>query len=134
MTAKAGVADEGGWSTSAAWFDFDKDGWLDLVVTNYLDWTPQNNEWCGERAPGYRSYCSPNNYHGPKTKLYHNNHDGTFTDVSEKSGIGVAESKGMGVVRPTLTTMAGPTLRSRTTRGQTFFLKTSTMGHSQTNR
>ena len=41
------------------WVDFDKDGWLDLVVTNYLDWTPKNNEWCGERAPGYRSYCSP---------------------------------------------------------------------------
>src|SRR6185437_11238428 len=64
VTAKAGVADEGKWSTSAAWFDFDKDGWLDLVVTNYLDWSPKNNEWCGERAPGYRSYCSPNNYHG----------------------------------------------------------------------
>ena len=98
MTAKAGVADEGKWSTSAAWVDFDKDGWLDLVVTNYLEWTPQNNEWCGERAPGYRSYCSPNNYHGQKTKLYRNNHDGTFTDVSDKSGIGAAESKGMGVV------------------------------------
>lgn len=98
VTAKAGVADEGKWSTSAAWVDFDKDGWLDLVVTNYLEWTPQNNEWCGERAPGYRSYCSPNNYHGQKTKLYRNNHDGTFTDVSDKSGIGAAESKGMGVV------------------------------------
>ena len=98
VTAKAGVADEGKWSTSAAWVDFDKDGWLDLVVTNYLEWSPQNNVWCGERAPGYRSYCSPNNYHGQKTKLYRNNHDGTFTDVSEKSGIGLAESKGMGVV------------------------------------
>ncbi len=98
VTAKAGVADESKWSTSAAWVDFDKDGWLDLVVTNYLDWSPQSNEWCGERTPGYRSYCSPNNYHGQKTKLYHNNHDGTFTDVSGKSGIGMAESKGMGVV------------------------------------
>jgi hypothetical protein len=98
VTAKAGVADEGAWSTSAGWFDFDKDGWLDLVVANYLDWSPKNNLWCGERAPGYRSYCNPNNYKGQKTKLYHNNHDGTFTDVSDKSGVGLPESKGMGVL------------------------------------
>ncbi len=90
VTAKAGVADEGTWSTSAGWFDFDKDGWLDLVVTNYLEWSPKNNLWCGERAPGYRSYCNPGNYKGQKTKLYHNNHDGTFTDVSDKSGVGLA--------------------------------------------
>jgi hypothetical protein len=98
VTAKAGVADEGGWSTSAGWFDYDKDGWLDLVVTNYIQWTPKNNLWCGERTPGYRAYCNPNDYKGQKTKLYHNNHDGTFTDVSDKSGIGLPESKGMGVV------------------------------------
>jgi len=98
VTAPAGVADEANWSTSAGWFDFDKDGWLDLVVTNYLDWSPKNNIWCGEHKPGYRSYCNPNNYRGQKTKLYHNNHDGTFTDVSEKSGVGVPESKGMGVL------------------------------------
>jgi hypothetical protein len=98
VTANAGVADDGAWSTSAGWFDFDKDGWLDLVVTNYLDWSPKNNLWCGERAPGYRSYCNPNNYKGQKTKLYHNNHDGTFTDVSDKSGVGLPESKGMSLV------------------------------------
>jgi hypothetical protein len=98
VTAKAGVADEGGWSTSAGWFDYDKDGWLDLVVTNYIDWSPKNNLWCGERGPGYRSYCNPGNYKGQRTKLYHNNHDGTFTDVSVKSGVGLPESKGMGVV------------------------------------
>jgi hypothetical protein len=98
VTVKAGVADEGAWSTSAGWFDFDKDGWLDLVVTNYIDWSPKNNLWCGERAPGYRSYCNPNNYRGQKTKLYHNNHNGTFTDVSDRSGVGAPESKGMGLV------------------------------------
>jgi len=98
VTAKAGVAGEGGWSTSAGWFDYDKDGWLDLVVTNYIDWSPKNNLWCGERGPGYRSYCNPGNYKGQRTKLYHNNHDGTFTDVSVKSGVGLPESKGMGVV------------------------------------
>ena len=98
VTAKAGVADAGQWSTSAGWFDYDKDGWLDLVVCNYIDWNPKNNLWCGERRPGYRSYCNPNNYKGQKTKLYHNNHDGTFTDVSDASGVGKPESKGMGVV------------------------------------
>jgi enediyne biosynthesis protein E4 len=79
VTAKAGVADQGGWSTSAGWFDYDKDGWLDLVVTNYIDWTPKN-------------------YKGQRIKLYHNNHDGTFTDVSDSSGVGKPEAKGMGVV------------------------------------
>jgi len=98
VTAKAGVADEGGWSTSAGWFDYDKDGWLDLVVTNYIEWNPKNNLWCGERRPGYRSYCHPGNYKGQHLKLYHNNHDGTFTDVSEVSGVGKPEAKGMGVV------------------------------------
>ena len=98
VTAQAGVADDGNWSTSAGWFDFDKDGWLDLVVTNYIDWSPKNNLWCGDRKPGYRSYCNPNNYRGQKTKLFRNNHDGTFTDVSDKSGVGMPESKGMGLV------------------------------------
>jgi hypothetical protein len=98
VTRQAGVTDEGLWSSSAGWFDFDKDGWLDLLVTNYIEWTPKTNLWCGERAPGYRSYCNPNNYHGEKTKLFHNNHDGTFTDVSDKSGVGAPESKGMSMV------------------------------------
>jgi enediyne biosynthesis protein E4 len=98
VTAKAGVADAGQWSTSAGWFDYDKDGWLDLVVANYIDWTPQNNTWCGERRPGYRSYCHPGNYKGQRIKLYHNNHDGTFTDASDASGVGKPEAKGMGVL------------------------------------
>ncbi len=98
VTAKAGVADEGGWSTSAAWLDYDRDGYLDLIVCNYIEWSPKNNLYCGERRPGYRAYCHPDNYRGQRIKLYHNNHDGTFTDVSVKSGVGVPEAKGMGVV------------------------------------
>ncbi len=98
VTGRAGVADAGQWSTSAAWFDYDKDGWLDLVVCNYIDWSPQNNIWCGEHRPGYRAYCHPDNYRGQHIALFHNNHDGTFTDVSLKSGVGKPEAKGMGVV------------------------------------
>ena len=98
VTAKAGVGDQGQWSTSAGWFDYDKDGYLDLLLCNYIDWSPKNNFYCGEHRPGYRAYCHPDNYRGLRLKLYHNNHDGTFTDVSEKSGIGIPEVKGMGVV------------------------------------
>jgi enediyne biosynthesis protein E4 len=98
VTDKAGVADLGGWSTSAAWFDYDRDGYLDLIVCNYIDWTPQNNIWCGEHRPGYRAYCDPNDYGGQHIGLFHNNHNGTFTDVSLKSGVGKPEAKGMGVV------------------------------------
>jgi hypothetical protein len=98
VTAKAGVADEGNWSTSAGWFDYDRDGYLDLLICNYIQWTPQNNLWCGDHKPGYRAYCHPDNYRGERIKLYHNNRDGTFTDVSEASGVGKPEAKGMGVV------------------------------------
>lgn len=98
VTDKSGLADKGGWSTSAAWIDYDKDGWLDLVVCNYIEWSPENNIWCGEHRAGYRAYCHPDNYRGQHLKLYHNNHDGTFTDVSKQSGIGIPEAKGMGVV------------------------------------
>lgn len=98
VTAQAGVGDEGQWATSAGWFDYDKDGYLDLLVCNYINWTPKNNLYCGEHRPGYRAYCHPDNYRGLRLKLYHNNHDGTFSDVSQKSGIGVPEVKGMGLV------------------------------------
>ncbi len=98
VTAKAGVADEGNWSTSAGWFDYDKDGYLDLLICNYIQWTPKTNLWCGDHKPGYRAYCHPDNYRGERIKLYHNNRDGTFTDVSDVSGVGKPEAKGMGVV------------------------------------
>jgi hypothetical protein len=97
VTAKAGVGDEGQWSSSAAWIDYDRDGHLDLVVCNYIQWSATNNLWCGEKRPGYRAYCHPDNYRGQKLKLYHSNGDGTFADVSEKSGIGEPEAKGLGV-------------------------------------
>ncbi len=128
ITAKAGVADEGAWSTSAGWFDFDKDGWLDLVVTNYLEWTPKNNLWCGERAPGYRSYCNPNNYKGQKTRLYHNNHDGTFTDVSDKSGVGLAESKGMSLVLADLNNDGWPDIAIANDTWPNFFFENNRDG------
>ena len=82
-------------SVSAAWVDFDNDGRLDLFVTNYLDWTPQNSRVCGE--PGKRLSCPPSLYAGEANILYHNNGDGTFTDVSAETGIASQIGKGMGV-------------------------------------
>jgi len=96
VTAKAQVANTGKWGSSAAWFDYDRDGRLDLIVANYVDFTPENNRVCVEN--GHRSYCHPNKYRGQTPALYHNNGDGTFTDVSAASGIGAKAGNGLGVV------------------------------------
>src|ERR1700690_1337464 len=98
VTAKAGVANSGKWASSAAWFDYDNDGRLDLVIANYVDWSADENFWCGEHAPGQRSYCHPDNFHGEAPTLFHNNGDGTFTDVSKTSGVGLKAGNGLGVV------------------------------------
>jgi hypothetical protein len=96
VTRNAGVA-AGGWSASSGFFDYDNDGRLDIFVTRYVDWSFQNNRYCGEHKPGYRAYCHPDNYNGVTDILYHNNGNGTFTDVSSKAGIGDASGKGLGV-------------------------------------
>ena len=96
VTRSAGVAG-GGWSASAGFFDYDNDGKLDLFVTRYVDWSFKSNRYCGEKRPGYRSYCHPDNYEGVTDILYHNNGDGTFTDVSVKAGIANPNGKGLGV-------------------------------------
>ena len=96
VTGKAGVAG-GGWSASAGFFDYDNDGKLDLFVTRYINWSFKSNRYCGEHRPGLRSYCHPDNYEGMTNILYHNNGDGTFTDVSVKAGIANPNGKGLGV-------------------------------------
>jgi hypothetical protein len=94
VTAKAGVGGSG-WSTSAAWVDLDSDGYLDLVVLRYLDWDFAD-VWCGEHREGYRAYCHPDNFKAVPPLVYHNNGDGTFTEVAAKLGL-AKPAKGLGV-------------------------------------
>ena len=98
VTSRAGVQNAGRWASSAAWFDFDNDGKLDLVIANYVDWSPERNFYCGDTGPGMRSYCHPDDFHGEPPSLYRNNGDGTFTDVSKSSGVGLKGGNGLGVV------------------------------------
>ncbi len=100
VTAEAGVLmNRHPFKASACWLDYDNDGFLDLFVTHYFQWTFAENgdDWCGERKPGYRTYCSPTVFKPLPNVLYHNNKDGTFTDVSGQAGMNSHLGKGMGV-------------------------------------
>ncbi|HKN62416.1 MAG TPA: VCBS repeat-containing protein, partial [Candidatus Acidoferrales bacterium] len=98
VTAKAGVGNDGNWGTAAGWFDYDHDGKLDLLVTNYVAFDADHPVLCGDNRPGYRAYCHPDSFHGESMRLYHNNGDGTFTDVTEKAGLVNNDGKSLAVV------------------------------------
>jgi hypothetical protein len=96
ITDKAGLKNAGRWAASAAWFDYDRDGYLDLVVTNYVRFSFNESKKC--EVNGMRSYCEQLAYQGMPLTLYHNNHDGTFSDVSARSGFEKLVGRALGVV------------------------------------
>lgn len=96
VTASAGLSGINEFSTSAAWVDYDRDGKLDLLVANYVQWTPQSDIRCTLDGT-HKSYCTPESYNGVSARLWHNLGNGKFEDVTKKAGLYNPASKTLGV-------------------------------------
>jgi hypothetical protein len=96
VTHASGLAGRAALSTSALWFDYDRDGLLDLFVCNYVKWSPEHDVFCSLDSK-HKSYCTPEAYRGETCWLFHNRGDGTFEDVTASSGIFDSSSKSLGV-------------------------------------
>jgi hypothetical protein len=96
VTQQAGLGNRTACSTSALWFDYDRDGLLDLFVCNYVQWSPEHDVFCSVDGKN-KSYCTPEAFHGSTCWLFRNRGNGTFEDVTAKSGIFDTTSKSLGV-------------------------------------
>jgi hypothetical protein len=96
VTKTSGLSGKEGLSTSAIWFDYDRDGFLDLLVCNYVHWSPDHDVFCSLDGKN-KSYCTPEAYRGDTCWLYHNRGNGMFEDVTATSGIFDSSSKSLGV-------------------------------------
>jgi len=96
VTNSSGLGKREGFSTSALWFDYDRDGLLDLFVCNYVKWSPEHDVFCSLDGK-HKSYCTPEAYRGETCWLFHNRGNGTFEDVTARSGIFDSSSKSLGV-------------------------------------
>jgi hypothetical protein len=133
VTEKAGLGGRKAFSTSALWFDFDRDGLLDLLVCNYVKWSPELDVFCsvdGKR----KSYCTPEAYHGDTCWLFRNRGNGTFEDVTAKSGI-FDPRRNRSASRWSITiATAGPTCWSPTTPSPTSSIAICATARSRTSR
>ena len=96
VTERAGVKNSGKWAASAAWIDYDRDGHLDLFVCNYAKFSYNDVHRC--EYNGTRTYCAQTAYEGDRPTLYHNNGDGTFTDVTAQAGLSKMVGRALGAV------------------------------------
>jgi enediyne biosynthesis protein E4 len=96
VTNSCGLGQRLAFSTSALWFDYDRDGLLDLFVCNYVKWSPEHDVFCSLDGK-HKSYCTPEAYRGETCWLFHNRGNGTFEDVTASSGIFDSSSKSLGV-------------------------------------
>jgi enediyne biosynthesis protein E4 len=96
VTKAAGMWGPNELSTSAAWVDYDRDGKLDLVVANYVQWSPQTDIYCTLDG-AHKSYCTPESYKGASARVWHNLGGGKFEDATQKSGLSDPTSKSLGV-------------------------------------
>jgi hypothetical protein len=96
VTSASGLGKREALSTSALWFDYDRDGLLDLFICNYVKWSPEHDIFCSLDGK-HKSYCTPEAYRGATCWLFHNRGDGTFEDVTASSGIFDSSSKSLGV-------------------------------------
>lgn len=96
VTKSAGLMGVTGFSTSAAWVDYDRDGKLDLVVANYVDWSEKGDLFCTIDGT-HKSYCTPESYKGSSARLWHNLGNGKFEDATQKAGLYDPNSKGLGI-------------------------------------
>ncbi len=96
VTESSGLGRRQAFSTSALWFDYDRDGFLDLFVCNYVKWSPEHDVFCSLDGK-HKSYCTPEAYRGETCWLFRNRGNGTFEDVTATSGIFDSSSKSLGV-------------------------------------
>jgi hypothetical protein len=96
VTKAAGLWGPNEFSTSAAWVDYDRDGKLDLIVANYVQWTEQTDLYCTLDG-AHKSYCTPESYKGTSVRLWHNLGGGKFEDATQKAGLGEPTSKSLGI-------------------------------------
>jgi hypothetical protein len=96
VTKHAGLEGPNEFGTSAAWVDYDRDGKLDLVIANYVQWSPETDLYCALDGKT-KSYCTPEAYKGASVRLWHNRGDGTFEDTTKKAGLYDPTAKSLGI-------------------------------------